>query len=389
MSRRHARPRGRRPNRVLLLPAVVIGACIAAVGVVLIVGALSSSGPSTSTDSGPGVDVGSAFPMSYVIVYRVNSNGVNQWEVLSVQRPFSASDLTYMSTVSPRPGDQPSSGNLSTTTDLYAVDTRSVRLVSGRQPAPPSGDEFVGAEISELTRRGLANDLRQSSTIVGRACRMYRFSGPLMGAVAPLGTQADHDDMCLDAEGLVMSESWTYHGKVVRQRTAVHVETSSGSVVDSSVPSPPSTAGAIAPTVYAATITTDPHPSTFIHSPSTPPGFTATGPAVDFRLPDPQHPALTAATSVVWAFTAGPRVITVEAGTEGGALPWSNGDTVTVPVTLAGLGPAQTAAASDRFELRIDLGGGQWVRVAGTVPLDQLVAYAHHLTRAATAPTAG
>lgn len=327
--------------------------------------------------------------MSYVIVYEVTDSGAHQWEVLSVQRPFAASDLIYTTTGAPGPGDRATSGNMSTMTNLYAVDSHSVRLVSGRQPAAPSGDEYLGAEIHEQTKRGLATDLRTSANFAGRACENFRFSGPPTGALVPLGPGSDHDDLCLDADGLVMSEDWTYRGKAVRHRVAVHVKTSDSTLTDTAVPVVPSTVDAIPPTVYAATIRPDPHPSTFISAPPAPAGFQPAGPAVDFRFPDANHPSLTAAASVVWAFTSGPNVVEVEAGTERGALPWTSGETVTDPIALSGLGRAETAVRADGFELRIDLGGGQWVRVEGTVPLDQLVTYGHRLTRASAVPTAG
>jgi hypothetical protein len=108
---------------------------------------------------------------------------------------------------------------------------------------------------------------------------------------------------------------------------------------------------------------------------------------VRFRLPDTQTPTSTAAASVVWAFVAGPRVITVEAGTgRPGQLPWRADDTVTRPVTLRGLGRALTAVRSDGAEVRVDLGGGRWVRVRGTLPVGDLVVYAQQLTLGAGPP---
>jgi hypothetical protein len=381
----------RRPNRVLLLPAGVIGIALAVGIVVLIVAGLSGGGqPSPASGGSAGVDVGSRSPSSYLIVYQVDNSGAHQWEVLSVQRPFAASDLIYTTSGTPGPHDSATSGNISTMTNLYAVDSHGVRLVSGRQPVPPSGDEYLGAEISELTRRGLAMDAGPAPPVAGRRCEMFRFSGPPTGAIAALGTGSDHDDLCIDEEGLVLSEVWTYHGKVARQRTAVEVRTSSTAVVvDAAVPTAPSTDGAIPPTVYAATIHPDPQPSTFIAAPAAPAGFQQSGPAVDFRFPDPNNPSQTAAASVVWAFTSGAHLIEVEAGSERGALPWTSGDTVTDRVTLKGLGAAETAVRSDGFELRIDLGGGQWVRVEGNVPLADLIAYGHRLSRASAAQTAG
>jgi hypothetical protein len=124
----------------------------------------------------------------------------------------------------------------------------------------------------------------------------------------------------------------------------------------------------------------DPQPETFIASPPTPVGFRAAGEPVRFRLPDSQHPTLTVASTVVWAFEDGARVITVEAGVQrGGRLPWSATDTVTETVRLAGLSGATTALRSDGPEIRIDLGQGRWVRVRGTVALSSLTAFAAQL----------
>lgn len=327
--------------------------------------------------------VGTSYPMSYSILYRVVQNGVPHWEVLSVQRPFTASDLTYTGAVPPRSGDSAAAGNMSTATGLYAVDAQAVRLVSGRQPGPPSGDQFVGAALSELASRGLAEDLGTTSTIAGRRCTLYRFAGPPSGAVAPRDHAADHDDLCFDAAGLELSESWTYHGAIVLRRTAVRVRTSAEPGADASLPTPPSLAGAIPVGRGGATITPDAHPSTFIAPPPTPSGFTPSGTAVDLTFADPQDPAQTVATSVVWAFTRGPRVVTVEAGSErSGGLPWNARDTVARSTHLAGLGAASTVVRSDGFEVRVDLGGGAWVRIRGTVSLDELVAYAQRLTHA-------
>ena len=355
--------------------SAIAAAVIAAVVVTLVV-----------TRGGSTVAVDTTYPTSYLIVYRVTQNGAARWEVLSVQRPFSASDLNYTTTSAPRAGDQPSTGNMSTASGLYAVDAQTVRLVSGRQPGPPSGDQYAGEALTELTRRGLAGDLNQTATVAGRTCRLYRFAAPPSGAVAPLTSTADgadHDDLCFDSEGLELSESWTYRGAVVLQRTAVEVRSSPRAIADTSLPAPPSIDGAAPAGPNAATVTPTAQPSTFISAPPPPSGFTSAGSALDFRFPDPQNASQTAATSVVWGFTSGPRVITVEAGSErGGGLPWNAADTSTESVTLHGLGSASTAARSDGFEVRVDLGGGEWVRVRGTVPLDALITYAHRLTRA-------
>jgi hypothetical protein len=337
--------------------------------------------------AGPTVAVGSTYPMSYVAVYQVTQNDVPLWEVVSVQRPLLGSDLMYRSAGVPAHDAQPLSGSISTATGLYSVGARGIQLVSARQPGPPSGDQALGIEIAELVRRGLATDLSTTSDVAGRRCAVYRFLKPPSGAIPPYSGDADHDDVCLDADGLVLMETWTLGGRVALQRTARDVRTSAGTTVESSAPTAPSTDSAQPPSTAAATLTADPNPATFIAVPAPPAGFTANGPALDFRLPDPSTPSQSVATTIVWTFTSGARVVTVEAGRErGGGLPWRSGDTATESVTLAGLGQAMTAARSDGFELRVDLGGGQWVRVHSTGSLEQLVAYGQTLSHGA-APT--
>jgi hypothetical protein len=348
--------------------------------------ATAGRGSTVRQRNGPVVAVGSLYPVSYLAVYQVNENDVHLWEVLSVQRPFAGSDLTYRTTGAPGRDARAISGSISTTTGLYAVTAQGVQLVSGRQPGPPSGDAYIGSEIVELVQRGLASDLFSTLTIAGRRCAVYRLARPPSGPVPSLPRAGDHDDLCLDNQGLVLAETWTYNGHVVLRRTAVDVRSSLQGAVANAAPPAPSTDGARPPSAAAATVVADEHPSTFIAPPPAPAGFQEQGPALDFRLPDPQSPAQSVATTIVWAFTEGAHVITVEAGRQrGGALPWHDGDTVARGVMLTGLGRATTAVRADGFELRIDL-GGQWVRVHGTVSLDRLIAYGRLLTHAA-APT--
>jgi hypothetical protein len=213
---------------------------------------------------------------------------------------------------------------------------------------------------------------------------VYRFAEPPSGPVRPLAGGADHDDLCLDSAGLVLSEQWTYHGSVVLDRTATAVQTPDSELANGV---PPVT-GAAPAGPGAASATVDPGANSFLATPAVPPGYGPSGPPVAFKLPDPRTPSSTVAASVVWAFIDGPRVITVEAGTgHPGQLPWRADDTATTPVTLRGLGPATTAVRSDGAEVRVDVGGGRWVRVRGPVPVRDLAAYAQQLTLVPAAPT--
>jgi hypothetical protein len=359
MSRVRARPR----------PVFLVAAAVTLIG-----GLVSCS---SGSHSPPAI---TALPRSYVVTYRVLQNGAQHWEVLTVHRPFDGSDLTYDTPQAPRASEPPAAGNISTDLALFAVEGTSVRTVSGRQPGPASGDQYLAPELVDLVARKLAADTGKDQTVAGRFCRIYRFLEPPSGPVKPLGGGSDHDDLCLDRSGLLLSERWTYHGGVVLERTATTVRTSDGELSAGVEPPTPSTAGAAPPSAGAGSAVPDPNPDSFLAPPAVPAGYAAAGPAVKFTLPDPQHPASTVAASVIWAFEDGPRFVTVEAGTgRPGQVPWRPDDTVTKPATLRGLGPATTALRSDGTEVRVDVGNGRWVRVRGAMSVAQLTAYAQQL----------
>lgn len=346
MSRVRARPRPLSPLLALLLGA-----------------ACSPGGHQIATTT--------ALPRSYVATYRVVQNGAQHWEVLTVHRPFDGSDLTYDTPQAPTASDPPVSGNISTDVALFAVDGTSVRTVSGRQPGPASGDQYLAPELGDIVARKLAADTGEDQTVAGRSCRVYRFLEPPSGPIKPLGRGSDHDDLCLDRSGLLLSERWTYHGGVVLERTATAVNAGGE-------PAPPSTTDAAPPASAAGSAVPDPNPDSFLAPPSLPAGYAPAGSPVAFKVPD-------VASSVVWAFVDGARFVTVEAGTSRpGQLPWHPDDTVTKPVTLQGLGPATTALRSDGAEVRVDLGDGRWVRVRGAIPVAGLTAYAQRLTLSAS-----
>lgn len=313
-------------------------------------------------------------PRSYVVLYRNVINGVTQWEVLAAQRPFAGSDLTYRTATQPGPDAQPDAGTISTATGLYTENAQGVGLVSGRQPGPASDDLWLAVELREAIARGAAVDLHRTDDIAGQKCALLRLADPASGPLHSVDMSVGHDDICLAHDGLLLSETWTYHGAVVEQRTAVTVSTGAW---PTNVPRPGSTTSAAAASAAAAVVTPDPQPQSFLTSPNAPTGFRSAMTPVAFRLPDSNHPQQIVAATVVWAFDNGTDVVTVEAGRErGGQLPWANADSPTRPLDLHGFGTASTALRSDGPEVRVDLGDGQWVRVRGTVPLSTLEKYA-------------
>jgi hypothetical protein len=316
-------------------------------------------------------------PAAYRIVYRTDTltggQDVTRWESLAVARPFAAADLTF--DAPPEASSPGRAGYVATASALFDVDAGGLHLVAAKQPGVPPGDQDLATQLPQLLARHLATDTGSVQTVAGRRCHVFRLLEPPSGPIKPLAGAGEHDDLCIDSDGLVLSEAWTYGGNLVYTRRALTVALSSGPM--------PSTAGATAPSGQAApTLVPDPDPQTFIAVPPAPAGFTTDG-AFDFRLPDPGGPGLQAS-SVVWAFAGGADVVTVEAGTEaGGSMPWQADDTPASPITLSGLGAARTVIRSDGAEVQVDLGGGRWVRVRGTEPVGWLARYADRLRRPA------
>jgi hypothetical protein len=326
--------------------------------------------PGSSSAFGPA-------PRSYVVLYRNVINGVTQWEVLAVRRPLAGSDLTYRTSTRPTADAVPDAGTISTATALYTATADGVRLVSGRQPGPVSNDLWLSIELREAIARGVALDQHESRQFAGMRCAVYRLADPPSGPLHRVDMSVGHDDLCLAHNGLVLSETWTYHGSVVEQRTAMTV---SMGAWPAGVPRPSSIGSAGPGSTAAATVTPDADPTSFLASPASPAGFRRATSPVDFQLPDSSHPTQIVASTVVWSFVRGGDIVTVEAGRErGGVLPWSAADSPTRPVSLRGLGAASTALRSDGPEVRVDLGDGRWVRVRGTIPLSELVRYAETL----------
>jgi hypothetical protein len=319
------------------------------------------------------VDGGPIRPSSYQILYRTGGTSGQPvgWEQLTVQRPFRASDLDFASP--PGPSATPTGGSVFTKDQLFAFASGAFQLVSDRQPGVPGFDQDLVTQLGELQSRHLAVDLHQRRTLAGRACQMYRFHEPPSGAVAELSGPG-HDDLCLDRQGLILSEQWTLEGHIALQRRATTVAV--GQVTPSAAPRGNFTL----PSNAVASAHPDPSPRSFLPSPVAPPGFTG-GPPESVTEVNPQAEDQLLSAEVIWSFTKGPDVITVEAGeSPPGRLPWTAQTTVTRPITLTRLGGGRSAIRSDGAELRLDMGDGQWIRIRGTVPLAGLIAYANTLT---------
>ena len=355
----------RRQSRRLWLVVALAGSILVVVGAVVVT-AIGGSSPKHVTDI-------AAMPAAYQIVYRVDekSGGLTKetWEVFTQTDPFGGSDLTYRS--DPRDGGSPSTGTVSSFDHLYDLAGGLLTLVSARQPGPPSGVQALGGELAEMGRRGLAQHIGRS-VVAGENCTVFRLAEPPVGPLS-ISNGSGHDDMCIDGFGLVLQEDWTYQGTLVLQRVAVEERIGSA---DATVTGPPPESAARDAQVPAVLRVMPQDSPSFLDDPSAPTGFAAR-PAVATIAFNPSDPTQVTDTSMIWSFVGGGQLITVEAGT--GAIPWAPSGTPTQTVVLTGLGAASSALRSDGPEIRVQLVGGRWIRVRGTVPLETLARYASEL----------
>jgi hypothetical protein len=216
-------------------------------------------------------------------------------------------------------------------------------------------------------------------TVAGRGCTDVRLLEPPAGPLKKLSGK-DHDDLCLDGDGLVLREEWTRGGKVILRRTATAVE-SEPADIDADLSTTGAASQPAGPAPAVGPVSGD---KSFLPPPPAPDGYEAR-PVVGFVLPDTTAVAQGAANApplyveTVWSFSRGPDLISVEAGViRPGNLPWDASDPHG-DVSTGALGKGQSVVRSDGAELRFPVSDGQFVRVRGTVAVRQLLRYAERV----------
>lgn len=319
--------------------------------------------------SSPAHLVASQRTASFRVLYRVvhsaaGEAGTPTWEVLTVGRPFRSSDLTYERRPNLHALGRPDSGNVTDVDHLYSHDGTTLKVVAGRQPGLGSGDQALVDIAPDAVRRGLAR-VKGAATVAGRGCTTVEFAEPPVGALAPLRDDANHDDICLTAGGVVLREIWTLDGRVVLTRQAVAFADVPADAFDTSSAEPLGE-GVAVPRAQPMQAGVTPPP--------TPPGY-ASATAVDFFLPRADAPDQLAYASKVWAFTKGARFISVELGA-GQVVPWNKQQDNSLRLGARATG---SVVRSDGIEIHWTT-GDHWVRVRGPMRLVALVDYARSVS---------
>jgi hypothetical protein len=288
-----------------LVAAGVIVVVSAVAGVVV----LSGDGAKTAAVAGrelPGPGPAAAFRVVYRVDDRAGPEARSQTDVVLIRRPFEAR-------IEHRGGSPPGgpllSGSLmdAGSTSSLAADG-SATLHSARAPGPLLGS-FAPTALQDGVRAGVAQSLGDGA-VAGEPCAgfAYRLSG-----TEPLAppTERERVEVCVTADGILLSETVRLEGRLVRSAEAVEVDRSPAIPVAAFDGRRRTRAGAADDGLVSATEVRDgpPPPDFGVASLTAPAGFRPGRRATEIRRLGPDGPPRAA---YVESFVAGIEVVTVE-----------------------------------------------------------------------------
>ncbi|HUP85954.1 MAG TPA: hypothetical protein VM143_09840 [Acidimicrobiales bacterium] len=375
--------RARRRQPRIALPVVVLGVAMVGVGIWTAIGSIGGGGDASSSSrrlpeltrhgSTPvRAARGSTLPITrgpddYAVTFEVREPGrPTTRETISVVGPF-LSRRTNPTEVS-----ETSFGRLA------IQPSRGARSIVSPPPSAvvPRPDLVVGRAVDE----GLV-DAREMRRVAGRRCQVFRSLAPVSSSTISAALPTRHTDTCITGEGIVVEEWQVEDGRPVRQRVAVEVQL--GGVDLSPIDEAPTiNAGQGGGSVLPVDPGADPEGRFFVLD-APPPGFHLRG---RYSVIPPQ-PGLTDATerrkavaSTADVYERGTDVLIVDRGNtlnlDRAFQPRPEGR----PVDLGPLfGQGELLLSWSGPEVRWGDEDGEFVRVYGTVSIDEVLATAKAL----------
>jgi hypothetical protein len=164
-------------------------------------------------------------PDSYRIVFRVDDRAgkqiVTTTERAWFRRPFQSRIETYSGRP---PGEVRRSVRQSAFGVLASVSPNAAPLNIVAPPSLASGDLRVDRVLRSAVADGTIL-VRERREVFGRQCQIYRAGGPVFAGDIEryVGGRGNFADFCVDRNGLVIEEAWTFNGKLIRRRAAIEV----------------------------------------------------------------------------------------------------------------------------------------------------------------------
>lgn len=317
-------------------------------------------------------------PAAYAITSRVAAGDAISTEVHRVVAPFDARTETFAGT--------DVKGDLLAEREVAFgyLGTRSKGATLTTLEAPPA---IAGPRLGEALRSseelGLV-ERREVRKVAGRRCQVWRTSAEFGATTLVPPRAGEYLDLCVDAEGLLLEEWQVDAGQPVRQKVAVRVELdgvgpSEVAMLPREITLPLDQGGGSVKKIGDTERPVGP----FLDVATPPDGFRLQG-RYTVVPPNPglreggDRGKVRAAT--VDVYVRGVDAIVVE---RGGVLdlsdPWSVDERFPDLDLGAAIGTGEAVPGRLGNELRALLGSGRYLRVFGTVELDQLVELARAL----------
>lgn len=329
-----------------------------------------------------GVDIVRS-PASFHVVYRSESGRhdvVVTTDRLWVRRPW---ESRLESWTGAPPGRRRLSEEVAAFAARRSAGDDEAPLVLALSPYVPAGDVRLAPALAAALEAGVV-ERREVRRVAGRLCQVYR-SGTFFSDTEFTPATADEwADSCVDEAGIVVEEVLFSHGDPILRRVAVKVEEDpalDGSLFVTGEPTVGVRDGG--GFVREADAGTRPE-GEFFELPSAPEGFRLRGrytvvPPQPENFSDPSREFHRVA-GTVDVFERGIDIVAVDQGaTLGGKDPFvADPANPTVDVGPA-LGEAEVLTGPRGNEVRVDRGGGRYLRVYGTLPPGDLASFAGRL----------
>lgn len=168
-------------------------------------------------------DPGTTAPPSQRVVYRVEDHAQAlrvTTVVVDAQPPYLGRTVTLEG---PPPGGASLGGSAWDADTQYLLRPSGDAAVVQQVAAGTAGvHPHLDTALASAERHGLARRTG-SGTVAGTACERWLTKEPLDAGPFAAATATDSTESCVDAKGLLLQDSWTLDGKLVRTRTAVTV----------------------------------------------------------------------------------------------------------------------------------------------------------------------
>lgn len=177
---------------------------------------LSRNGSVALGKDSPPVVIGDE-PTTYTITYRLERYGQPKVEVstdrIEIRRPFDAR-IEWVAGTGAVPTRASRFGTL-----VIRTGQGPRSLVS--PPAPATGDLRLKAALPDAIRNNYV-EMRERRRVLGLPCQVYRAGSSVSaGDLVPIHTTADaYADFCVDDAGLLLEEVWVMNGKPLQRRIA-------------------------------------------------------------------------------------------------------------------------------------------------------------------------